>query len=229
MKLAFISDIHSNVHALSEVLEKIDDLKVDEVFCCGDIVGYNAFPKECIDLVRELRIKSVIGNHDLATVDNKLSWFKEDCAMGIKYSIENLEKSDIKFLKNLDFELDFVRDGVSFYMCHGSPRDKIFEYIQPWFTEEVLSAIAKDVDADYIITGHTHIQMEAAVGSQVFLNPGSVGQPRDGIAKSCFMVFDTVELKASWYRLNYDIKAAADAVLKANLPVVFAEKLIEAK
>jgi putative phosphoesterase len=229
MKLAFISDIHSNIHALSVVLAKIEDLNVDDVFCCGDIVGYNAFPKECLDLIKDLKIKSVIGNHDFATVNKKFSWFKETSAMGIKHSIDNLEPFDIKFLKNLAYELSFIIDGISFYICHGSPRDKLFEYILPWFEENVLADIAKDVNADYIITGHTHIQMQAESGSQIFLNPGSVGQPRDGIAKSCFMVFDTSELKASWYRLNYDIKAAADAILKANLPFVFAEKLIQAK
>jgi putative phosphoesterase len=229
MKLAFISDIHSNIHAFSEVLKKIEEFKIDEIFCCGDIVGYNAFPKECLDLVRDLKIKSVVGNHDLAVVDKKFSWFKETCAMGIKHSIENLEHCDIKFLNNLDFELSFVRDGISFYMCHGSPRDKLFEYIHPWFTDDILSDIVKNVNADYIITGHTHIQMEAAVGSQVILNPGSVGQPRDGIAKSCFMIFDTVDLKTNWYRVDYNIKSATEAVLKANLPAIFIEKLIQGK
>jgi diadenosine tetraphosphatase ApaH/serine/threonine PP2A family protein phosphatase len=71
--------------------------------------------------------------------------------------------------------------------------------------------------------------MEAAVGSQVILNPGSVGQPRDGIAKSCFMIFDTVDLKTNWYRVDYNIKSATEAVLKANLPAIFIEKLIQGK
>lgn len=229
MKLAFISDIHSNIHALSEVIKKIENLEVNEIFCCGDIVGYNSSPIECLDLVKDCSIKSVVGNHDLATLDEKLSWFDQTVAAGIKHSIKNLENSHKKYLKSLPYELSFVRDGITFYICHGSPRDKLFEYIYPWFSNEVLSNISKIVDADYIITGHTHIQMEAEVGSQNFLNPGSVGQPRDGIPKSCFMVFDTNNLKVKWYRLNYDINAATKAIIRAGLPVVFAEKLINGR
>lgn len=229
MKLAFIADIHSNKHAFVEVLEKIRQLDVDEIFCCGDIVGYYAYPIESIELIQKNKIISVIGNHDQAVIDGKLSWFNDDAKRGIRFCMDKLTKENIQFLYRLSYKKTFTREGISFYLTHGSPRDNLFEYIHPWFSDKKLIEIAKKADADYIITGHTHIQMEAKVGSKTFLNPGSVGQPRDGIPKASFMVFDTEKYQANWFRLNYDIKSAAQAVYNNNLPHSLTNRLFDGK
>ena len=225
MKIAFISDIHSNLHAFKSVLKKIDSLSVDEIFCCGDILGYNAFPKKCLDILRKRKIKSVIGNHDYATVNNKTSWFNELGKIGINHSVSSIYKEDIIFLKKLPYNLTFNREGISFYLTHGSPRDNLFEYVHPFFSDEKLKEIGKDAKADCIVMGHTHVQMDAEVDHKLFLNPGSVGQPRDGISKASFMVFDTKDRSREWYRVSYDINGACKAIYEKNLPGVLCDKL----
>lgn len=225
MKLAFISDIHSNLHAFENVLKKIDVLSIDEIFCLGDIVGYNAFPKECVNIIRNRNIKSVIGNHDFATVHGKISWFNRLGVVGIKYSKEKLDKDDINFLKTLSYKSTFERDGITFYLTHGSPRDNLFEYVHPYFSIDKLKEIGRNVPSDVIIMGHTHVQMEAEVDNRLFLNPGSVGQPRDGISKSSFMVFDTSDRSSKWFRITYDIDSACKAIYENDLPRILCEKL----
>lgn len=225
MKLAFIADIHSNIHAFQGVLKKIDDLSVDEIICCGDIVGYYAFPTECINLMKDNNISSVMGNHDLATVDNKTSWFRDNSVEGIKFSRKKVDKDNIKYLATLPYKMLFNRDGISFYIAHGSPRDNLFEYVHPVVSDDFLQTLGKNVAADVIILGHTHVQMEAEVDTQLFLNPGSVGQPRDGISKACFMVFNTNDRSMNWYRVSYDLDAVCKSVLDNNLPLDFADRL----
>ncbi len=229
MKLAFIADIHSNRHAFESVLVELKKQNIDEIFCCGDIVGYYAYPIECIEIIQKNKIISVMGNHDQAVIDGKLSWFNDDGKAGIRLCMDRITKENIQFLYNLSYKKTFTRDGISFYLTHGSPRDNLFEYIHPWFSDKKLIEISKNADADYIITGHTHIQMEAKVGSKTFLNPGSIGQPRDGIPKASFMVFDTEKYQANWFRVLYDIKSAAQAVYDNNLPYNLAKRLFDGK
>lgn len=225
MRLIFISDIHSNLHAFESVLKKIDTLSFDEIFCLGDIVGYNAYPEECLNILRDRNIKSVMGNHDFASVHGEDSWFNKNGAIGLKHSRKSLDEKDIVFLKNLPYNITFEREGISFYLTHGSPRDNLFEYVHPYFSNEKLEEIMGDVSSDVIITGHTHVQMEAKINKRLFLNPGSIGQPRDGIPKSCFMLFDTKDRSVEWFRVSYDIEAACKGIFKKNLPKILCEKL----
>ncbi len=229
MKLAFISDIHSNLHALKSVIDKINKMDIEHIFCVGDIVGYNAFPDECVDLVKKNEITCVLGNHDYGVVSDNLSIFNDMGKAGVIYSKNNLKKSNFDFLKNLAENKTFEFDGISFYMVHGSPRDNLREYVHPWVSDKVLKVFSEMVDVDVFVFGHTHVQMEAKIDDTLFLNPGSVGQPRDGISKASFMVFNTDNKKAEWYRVNYDIKAAADSIIKENLPVSTAKRLYEGK
>ena len=225
MKIAFISDIHSNLHAFKSILKKIDSLSVDEIFCVGDTVGYNAYPKECLNILRNREIISVMGNHDFATVHGNTSWFNNLGIMGVKHSRENLEKDDIDFLKNLPYELSFNIDNINFYLTHGSPRDNLFEYVHPHFSFEKIKEIGKDVSSDVIVLGHTHIPMGVEVDNKLLLNPGSVGQPRDGISKSSFMLFDTKNHSYRWFRVSYDIESACKAIFENNLPQVLCKRL----
>ena len=169
-----------------------------------------------------------MGNHDLATVDGVTSWFKELGTKGILHSQKLLSKEDLKFLKSQPYNRKFSVDGISFYIAHGSPRDNLFEYVHPHFTDQKLREIGKDAKADVVVFGHTHIQMEAEIDHKLFLNPGSVGQPRDGISKACFMVFDTNSSSAEWYRVSYDISEASKALISAGLPVGLSDMLYTA-
>lgn len=225
MKIAVVSDIHSNIYALQAVFEKIDEMGVDEIWCCGDIVGYSPFPKQCLDLIRRRDVFCVMGNHDFAVVNDELSWFKELGIAGIHHNRGVLSKDDLSFLGSLPKNKLLNRDNCLFYICHGSPRDNLFEYIQPWADEGFLRDVSRFADADFIVMGHTHVQMEAEVDGVVFLNAGSVGFPRDGIARACFMVFDTEKKRADWVRVGYDVEAMVKAVVDSGLPFALTEKL----
>ena len=225
MRIAFVSDIHSNLHAFEKVLEKIQSIGVDEIFCCGDIVGYNAFPKECLKVVREKGFHCVLGNHDWATLTGDVSWFNDFGVAGVNYSRDKIDGDDMDFLKGLQNNLVFEREGVCFYMVHGSPRDNIFEYVFPWSNDYLFEDLAKMVDADFILLGHTHVPMEKKFSGKVFLNPGSVGQPRDNNSNASFMVFDTKNRTYSWYRVSYDVDAAAKSIKDVGLPSFLADRL----
>jgi len=225
MRLAFISDIHSNIHAFEEVLGNIEMLSVDEIWCCGDIVGYNAFPKECLKIVRENRIPSVLGNHDWATLGGDTSWFNSYGVAGVEHSRKCLTEDDVMFLQTLPDNREFERGGISFYMAHGSPRDNVFEYVFPWSSDSLFETLAEMVDAEVIVMGHTHVPMEKKASGKIFLNPGSVGQPRDGIPKASFMVFNTKDRTHKWYRVVYDVDAAAKSIREKGLPGFLADRL----
>jgi predicted phosphodiesterase len=159
VKIGFISDIHSNIHALVEVLENIEELSIDEIWCCGDVVGYNAFPKECINIIKEKRIPSILGNHDWATLKGDTSWFNLYGVAGVEYSRKSIDEKDMSFLQELPNYRSFVRDNVSFYMAHGSPKDNVFEYVFPWSSDSLFETFAEMVDSEVIVLGHTHIPM----------------------------------------------------------------------
>lgn len=225
MKIAFISDIHSNLHAFEQVLGYIEELSVDEIWCCGDIVGYNAFPRECLKIVIDDNIQSVMGNHDWATTTGDTSWFNVYGVAGVDHGRRYLTEDDMLFLQSLPENKLFERDGVSFYIAHGSPRDNVFEYVFPWSSDFIFDTFAQMVGSEVIVLGHTHISMERKVGDKIFLNPGSVGQPRDGIPKASFMVFDTKDISYRWYRVAYDIDAAAKSIRGKGLPGFLADRL----
>lgn len=225
MKIAVVGDIHSNIVAFEKVLNRINQLNIDDIWCVGDLVGYYAHPDKVVDLIVDNDIFCVMGNHDFGVVENKIDWFKDDAKKSLLYSIEKLDSGHIDFLKKLPYTLSLNRDGISFYLVHASPRDNLFEYVHPYFSDEQLKKIGKDVDADVIIMGHTHVQMDAEIGFQRFLNPGSVGQPRDGIKKSCFMVFDTEKNIVNWHRVSYDIDNVVRSVSDAGLPRSLSDRL----
>ncbi|HDO19633.1 MAG TPA: metallophosphoesterase [Thermoplasmatales archaeon] len=223
MKIAFISDIHSNLHALIKVLEEMEKEGIDEIYCCGDIVGYNAFPSECVDLIRKKIKLSVKGNHDYATVTGNTSWFNEYGVAGVNYSRQMLSEGDMDFLKGLN-KYEYLDIGNRrIYIAHGSPRDEMFEYVFPDKSEEDLFDMTRFIDADIIVLGHTHIPMKRKIGKKLILNPGSVGQPRDGNPDASFMVID--DNNVTFRRGKYDIRKAANAILEKGLPRFLAQRL----
>lgn len=225
MRIAFISDIHSNIHALKKVMEDIEKENVDRIICCGDIVGYNAFPSECLAVVKEKTVDSVLGNHDYATITGDTGWFNEYGVAGVNYCRSVLSKEEINFLKRLKTSMYLDVEDLKIYVTHGSPRDEIFEYVFPDVRDELLLQFAEMTDADILVFGHTHIPMERKVKDHIFLNPGSVGQPRDGNPKASYMILDTDERKVRFKRINYDIHLASRSILEKNLPRFLAQRL----
>jgi putative phosphoesterase len=220
MRLLLISDIHANLEALETVLE----IPYDRAICLGDIVDYGPDPDKCIDLLRKKAIPTIRGNHDNAVA------FKVDCQCGYKYkhlsiatreyTWDILDKSQIEHLQKLPPIIKEEITGKSLYLTHASPRS-MFEYLKPETPdEEILSMIneaIEPVNADFLVVGHTHIPMNRSLGNLTIINPGSVGQPRDGDIRASCAVFDTENGKVEQLRFEYDIDSVC-AKIKDRMP-----------
>jgi putative phosphoesterase len=200
MRYAFISDIHSNLEALETVLSKIDALNVDEVICLGDIVGYNANPNECIDIIRKRGIRAVLGNHDTrATGIDEPTDFNPVAAIAVLWARQALTEENRRFLNGLPRTIDM--DG-KFLVIHG------------WVN-----------NTDSYIMGNLDNPLELKPDANYLVNPGSVGQPRDGDTRASFAVLDEKDSEITFYRVEYDIESCARKVLEAGLPDILARRL----
>jgi diadenosine tetraphosphatase ApaH/serine/threonine PP2A family protein phosphatase len=234
MKFAVVSDIHSNWQALEAVLA--DMPHVDEVLCLGDVVGYGANPNQCLDLVREKGWPTLVGNHDRACTDvDILEWFNEDAARAIEWTVGRLGADRLGWLAALP---DTNEIGGEVLLVHGSPRDHIYEYILDAPTAEANLAL---IDGQVCFHGHTHVPgifrheggrlvHEYEVGtfklsSSELVNPGSVGQPRDGVPDASYAIWDRSAGTFEFRRVPYDREGAKKAIRDAKLPDRFADRL----
>ncbi len=222
MKVAFISDIHGNWEALETVLKEIDKMKIQTVFCVGDIVGYNANPNECVEELRKRKIQSVMGNHDYAIANLNTTWFNTYAAQAIWWTVENLKNENSKFIKSLPEKIEMKLKDYKMLIVHGSPKNPIWEYIYPI---DVDNEFVKDLDYDIIVMGHTHVPFVKKIANKLVLNPGSVGQPRDSDPKASFAVLDADKFSAKIIRVDYDIETASKKIIKAGLPEFLAVRL----
>jgi predicted phosphodiesterase len=235
MKYAIISDIHSNYEAFYCVLEDIKNEKVDKIYCCGDIVGYGPSPNECIELIREYSIVSVVGNHDVAVLGKtELSWFNETAREAIKINQSLLNKQNLDFLNFLPQKIEEDK----FLIVHGSPRDYIYEYL---LTVQSLRINIKLFNQQICFCGHTHIPVvysfnfsngeenilipegdeylvEINNDTKYIVNVGSIGQPRDGNPKSCYVIFDIDNNIIKYKRLEYNISLVQEKMKLLNIP-----------
>lgn len=242
MRVAVLSDIHSNRQALETVLAAVEEAAVDQVWCLGDMVGYGADPDACTALIRERCQTCLVGNHDLALLEAiDISTFSETAAAAVEWTRKNVSEETLEFLASL--EPSASQQGVGLF--HASPRDPVWEYVLSTDQAEAgLEALEERVG----LIGHSHIALffmraegarpgyaqgaQASDGAVVeigqgswLLNPGSVGQPRDGDPRAAWLELDTEEWVAHYHRVPYDIEAAAAAILAAGLPNVLAERL----
>ncbi|WP_440951556.1 metallophosphoesterase family protein [Methanococcoides sp. FTZ1] len=218
MKLLIISDIHGNRTALDAVLS----IPHDEVICLGDLVDYGPDPVECIELIQNENIPVIKGNHDNAVAS------KVDCGCGYKYkhlstatreyTWSKLDVHHMEFLRGLPMFIIEEFDGKDgrkrVHFAHGSPRS-MYEYIKPDTPEEDVLDMIKGVDADFIVIGHSHIPFVRHVGGVTIINPGSVGQPRDGDARSSCAVFDTQDNSVELIRCEYDMESVCQRIRKS--------------
>jgi putative phosphoesterase len=216
MLLALISDIHSNLPALRAALEGIDSTGAEKIICCGDIVGYNSFPSECFYELSKRGIESVMGNHDYAALTGDTKGFNEYAVEAIEWTRKNF---DTKKLSSLPMRIE--KDNMLF--THGSPRS-IFEYISPDSPRYFLESII-DLKRDFIVLGHTHISMRIETKKGIYINPGSVGQPRDGDSRSSFAILDTESKDVEFHRVEYDMDETAEHNRSAGLPEYLSERL----
>jgi len=229
MRAAIISDIHSNLPALERTLEVIDEMHVDHVFCLGDIVGYGPSPNECIALVRERCTAVIKGNHDSGVLDETpLDHFNDYGESAIRWTRKHITSKNLEYLAGLP--LLHVHEDLT--LTHASPlRPDSWRYIFAWpDAQRCFGAFG----TRFCFIGHTHIPVVVgedgtvnifAPGKRFLINVGSVGQTRDGNPRLSFGVVDTVEETYENVRVDYDIEAAAAAVLQARLPDYLAHRL----
>jgi diadenosine tetraphosphatase ApaH/serine/threonine PP2A family protein phosphatase len=241
LRVAAITDIHANLPALEAVFDAADAAQVEEVWCLGDVVGYGAEPDACADLVRERCSICLVGNHDLAVLGGlDVSAFSEAAATAVAWTRENVAARTLEMLRELDPAGE--REGVGLF--HASPRDPVWEY--------VLSAEQADACLDVqpqrvALIGHSHVSLffvrqpgepGEVRGAQAnddallqlgegrwLINPGSVGQPRDGDPRAAWLEIDTEVATARFHRVGYDVDRAAAAISAAGLPRRLAERL----
>jgi diadenosine tetraphosphatase ApaH/serine/threonine PP2A family protein phosphatase len=240
MRVAVISDIHGNLHALQAVLQAVERERPDEVWCLGDLVGYGARPNECCAVVRERAGLCLVGNHDLVALgsDNvDLSEFNNEAAAAAQWTRSALSEESRGFLASL--EPAAVREGVELF--HASPRDPVWEYVLT--VEAALAALQLTV-APVVLVGHSHIPLaisldngelsgdHAPFGTEKdlgkarwLLNPGSVGQPRDGDPRAAWLLLDLDARQASFRRQDYDIEGTQSEIREEGLPDALATRL----
>jgi predicted phosphodiesterase len=230
MKYAIISDIHSNLEALTKALAIIDEKKVDEIICLGDIVGYGANPNQCVELVRSRCSAAVLGNHDAAALNTALAYdFNAIARRAVFWTSDELTAENKSYLSSLPMTLK--KENILF--VHSSPDvPEAWDYIID--PEEASSAI-RGFDERICFIGHTHVPgiftehgraKFVTQEEQYIVNVGSVGQPRDGNPKLAFGIFDSAVWEYELIRSEYDIQTAAEKIYAAQLPEELGNRLM---
>lgn len=226
MRIAIISDIHSNLHALEVVLERIEVLSPDTVLCLGDIVGYGAHPNECCRLVRGIARHSIVGNHDRAALTRDVAFMNPYATAAALWTANELDDDSQAYISSLEqsASIEDARGGIV-RGFHGSDTDPN-EYVHEEMADEDILTRCR---ANAVFLGHTHVPFIHMFESGIIGNPGSVGQPRDGDHRASFAVFDTESHGLEINRLEYDTESASQSILKAGLPMVLASRLAVGK
>jgi predicted phosphodiesterase len=239
MRLAVISDIHGNRHAFEAVLDAIESSGCDELWCLGDLVGYGAEPDACVELARRHAAICLAGNHDLGVRGSlPLEDFSRGAALAAQWTQETIAPDTLEYLSQLEPLL--LDEAVGLY--HASPRDPVWEYVLSTLQAELCLDAQ---DHRVCLIGHSHVALsfwrppgepatgqtrtageELALGQGEWLiNPGSVGQPRDGDPRAAWLELDLDEWSAVYRRIEYDVHGAAAAIRAARLPDSLAERL----
>jgi len=234
---AIISDIHANAEALKVVLDAIDREKIEQIICLGDVVGYNAEPNECIDILRERKIPTILGNHDAVACELEEPWgFNAVALPAILWTRKELTEDNKEWLQRLPDTLNFV----DFAAVHGAPKNHN-TYIFTWEDVHPFLYFLEEQNTELCFHGHTHIPIilssdgtysldedgnfKMKRGKEYFINPGSVGQPRDGDSHAAFGILDTETNIYKQVRVEYNIEVTARKVLEASLHPFLAERL----
>ncbi|PSQ05014.1 metallophosphoesterase [Halobacteriales archaeon QS_6_71_20] len=235
MRLGLVSDVHGNRVALEAVLE--DMPPVDGLVCAGDVVGYNPWPAECVAAVRERGVPTVMGNHDRAVATGSAFRFNSMAAAGVDHARESLDDGALDWLADLPDVLAVADGRVA--VAHGHPVDPDrYTYPREFagrLIERAADRLGDDIAAsglDAVVLGHTHVQGHRAFEAGVVVNPGSVGQPRDGDPRAAYALLELGDDEGNGAavderRVEYDVDAVADAVAAAGLPERIGSRLYE--
>ena len=238
MRVAVISDVHSNLHALEAVRRDIELVRPDEIWNLGDSVGYGPLPNECCETLERLADLSLVGNHDLAAVGQlSLKGFSPVAATAAAWTREHLGKNASAYLSDLAPTSKLA--GCELY--HGSPREPVWAYV----LRAANAADAFSLSSEpLVLVGHSHYALAASlVGGELgfdlapggtvvdlssgrwLLNPGSVGQPRDGDPRAAYLLLDLDAGRAEFRRVEYEIERTQSEIRAAGLPEQLASRL----
>ena len=236
-RVGIFSDIHSNLHAMQAVLKALDGENVDHLFCCGDVVGYGAFPNECCDLLRQRNCPVIAGNHDHAVLDlTDISYFNEVAKHAVLWTRSILTSENGAFLHSLPLTLKV--DNMFF--AHSSPDNPSeWNYILTMGEARINFGYFSE---QFCFIGHSHQpfiitnyrddlscpetpEIDILENRRYLINVGSVGQPRDRNPNACYIILDLETGKVQIKRIPYDIKAAQDAIIAQGLSRELAERL----
>lgn len=255
MRIALFSDIHSNLPALETVLKDIDERKPDAVYCLGDLVGYNVWPNEVINEIRDRKIPTIAGNYDFGIGRKsddcgcayKTDKEKEMGAVSISFTNKIVKDDERNYLRTLPahlrIEFQLNNDKLNLLLVHGSPR-RINEYLFEDRDEKSLHRIMKTADADIMCFGHTHKPYHKVLNLDEeeshfrrAINIGSVGKPKDGDNRAGYVILTINEqsgiqindsIEVEFIRLDYDVEKASKAVEESKLPDEYADMLRKA-
>jgi diadenosine tetraphosphatase ApaH/serine/threonine PP2A family protein phosphatase len=243
MRLAVIADIHSNREALDSVLARIDQEGVDAILNLGDLVGYNASPNECLELLQGRNVWNLAGNHDLALLDpERAQHFNIIAYEALMWCRQQVRPEFVEFLQGLPL---LRKLPGSFLACHGTPANPDTYIAYHFQGKRVLKDLYKHSDLRVCFFGHTHRRalwyrdirgkvalrpiapttMKLSPEEHYLINPGSVGQPRDGNPEAAYAIFDDEEFLIHFKSAPYDVSGAQRRILAAGLPPYLAERL----
>lgn len=219
MEIGVISDVHGNTVALDAVFA--DMPAVDALACAGDVVGYNPWHAECVAAVRERSIPTVSGNHDRAVASETRFAFNSMAGAGVAHARETLTEDQIEWLRSLPTTRREFDGRVR--VVHGHPENPDRYTYTGEFSPDLLG------EEDVLVLGHTHVQGHERFDEGVVMNPGSVGQPRDGDPRAAYAVLDLDDLTVTEHRVEYDIDRVREAVAEADLPARIGDRLAEGR
>ena len=250
MICALISDVHSNKEALDAVLSRIDGLGVETIFCLGDLVGYNADPESCVQTVLSRCTQVIRGNHDKAVAGFLgLDWFNSAARAAALWTRSKVGPETLEAIRRLPEGPRETEDGT-IILCHGTPYDEDAYLIDARSVDESYRCLqSKHPKVRFCLLGHTHLptvvvrksdsaapqvmkwreKMDLEPSGVYLINPGSVGQPRDGIALASFGILDTSKMIYRNIRAPYNVRETQRKILLAGLPRGLAERLTEGR
>ncbi|HYK06758.1 MAG TPA: metallophosphoesterase family protein [Gaiellaceae bacterium] len=237
MRIAVLSDVHANLRAFEAVLAEIDAGRFDGIWCLGDIVGYGPKPNECAALLQERATICLAGNHDLVVLGKiAIDAFAGEAAAAARWTQTVLDERPRAFLDSLAPQAD--APGAELF--HGSPRDPVWDYVLS--DESAASALAL-TEAPLVLVGHSHVALEISDGGELrgepapagtdlaldglrrLLNPGSVGQPRDGDPRAAWLEIDFEAARATFRRTDYPVERTQAEMREVGLPEALALRL----
>lgn len=230
LKIAVISDIHSNLDAFEAVTSRLPIH--DVLLCLGDIVGYGPQPNEVIRHLQDQNPSVVLmGNHDYAVTTGDVAGFTRHAVEAIMWTRSRISKENLDYMKGLHPSAESEFEGAKMALFHGSPRDPLMEYVFPGISNSQARELIREGGGSIVLLGHTHMPMVYSFGGQMLANPGSVGQPRDGDSRASFGLLEISASHPSFniFRVTYDVEAVARKILKAGLPSFLAERLYDGR